>query len=418
MDSAYKLEKYMQRKIRSEELKNDRFAESKSSLHRSNLILSFFSYLEPLRVSRRHKERAVLMYDKISLQLGNQLGSICHQRLFLLSFLNVSIKLEEGSLEAKKIIEKIIGTLRSESQGTEESDEIYVKMSDIYAAEVFLLNGLGWKVELTIFSEFTDFFISSYFDEIFINVESEKDPQKDIFYLFIDYFSECSLSTFITFNVPMHTVALIIILISLDQYKPYLFSNNYSNSKSHQIYEEIIKNILIFFQDFYEVDFLRVENYKKIILDYLEERGIKIIKNYPDNMLQSIIEERKLNDSNYFKTSKNFKNTKFKNCSGNVNFTLEFDKLNIDYHSGSSSQLLSKTSTDNASNKTSPGKKKFILENDELLVSNYRAENKKASKYPKGKEFKEDSTTLLPILEENRRKSKSMNDLPVVETLI
>ena len=163
---------------------------------------------------------------------------------------------------------------------------------------------------------------------------------------------------------------------------------------------------------------MRVENYKKIILDYLEERGIKIIKNYPDNMLQSIIEERKLNDSNYFKTSKNFKNTKFKNCSGNVNFTLEFDKLNIDYHSGSSSQLLSKTSTDNASNKTSPGKKKFILENDELLVSNYRSENKKASKYPKGKEFKEDSTTLLPILEENRRKSKSMNDLPVVDTLI
>jgi hypothetical protein len=359
------------------------------------------------------------MYDKIFLQLGKSLGSLCYHRLFLLSLLNLSIKLEEGSLEAKKIIEKIIDTFRSEGQVINESEVIKcIKMSDIFAAEVFLLDGLGWKVELTIFSEFTDFLISSHFDKIFINTESEKDPQKENFYLFVDFFSECSLSAFITFNVPMHTVALIIILISLDQIIPFLFLNNFSNSKSHHIYEEIIKNILINFQDFYEVDFLRVENYKKILLDYLEERDINIIKNYPDTMLQSIIEERKLIDCNYFNTSKNLKYSKFKFFSQNMNFTLELDKMNINYHSGSSSQLLSKNSSDNVSNKTSPGKKIFKLENNEPLISNYLSENKKASKYQKGKEFKEDSTTLLPILEENRRKSKSMKDLPYVGTLI
>jgi hypothetical protein len=442
MDYSSSKDKYFFKKINSEELKNDNFALCKSSLNRSNLIFNFFSSLEGLKISRRHKERSLIMFDKFYNQFYEELSEFSNPpylKIFLLALLDISIKLEDRNESAKNILEKILlncHTKIKKSQSEENNQMLLcnIKLSNIYSTEIFLLNKMEWNIELTIFSEFTDFFISYYFEKLFNLIKKEdflptRDNEdvinfKEKFLLFINFFTECALSAFDLSYVPKHSISLIIILLSLDQIKPFIINSIKKPPESMIIvnFDKKLKIILFDLNEKYEVDFLRVDNYKKILLDYLEENGVNVVKNYPDENLKCLIQNENSNLKKYFKKSKisKSKNLLKKYSSFEIYSKFDFEKdINLNL-ANSKYNSTSKFNTESSlsSYKFSPKRKIFQLENDNTInffnfEKNYFSQNMEISKFRKTN-FKEDSKNFisLPVLEKHciMRKSKSMEN--------
>lgn len=422
MDSFTRKDKYFLKKITCEEMKNDYLSHCKANQIRKNLILNFFSSLEGLEISRRLKERSIIMFDIIYNKLSTESSNLSdtnytnYFQLFLLASLNISLKLEDGNDNSVKIMKKYLLNYEMKfNQSKEVNHKLLcnIKLFDIYSTELYILNMMEWKIELTIFTEFTDFFIFNYFEKLFNLFEKEdiltekkiddKINYKEKFILYVNFFTECSLIAFNLSYVPKHTISLLIILLSLDQIKPFIF-NSINNSLESVYFEKFNKkltNILIDIKEKYEVDFLRVYNYKILLLNFLEENKVKVIKNNENkenDQLKNLNENLKF----YFVKTKNlkFKNLQ-KKYSSNENFS-NFDKENILNLNLKNSNYFSNSKYNSeiiflSSSKYSPCRKIFKLEhnycvNNLYFEKNYYSQNTENMKLRKTK-FKEDYNT-------------------------
>ena len=72
-----------------------------SDSERCELILSFFRLTKNLNLQTRTKERVVLFYDKCSWDTS---FSQDYKKIFLVSILNLYLKIESGSEQALKVL--------------------------------------------------------------------------------------------------------------------------------------------------------------------------------------------------------------------------------------------------------------------------------------------------------------------------
>jgi len=182
-----------------------------------------------------------------------------------------------------------------------------------------MLNNLDWKFNTLCLSDFVNFFISKT-EEQHKNVFKSK-----TFLLFIDFFIECVLSSFISSFIPFHALSLCIILLAYDQY----LTLNKEEIDGTDVCLSILKNA----DEQLKIDLIQVDFFKKKVIECIKKElpEIKLNSIYPDERIQNILEKNKTKTSFYSADTKE-KKIKHELCQCNILEMTERDELG---HSGS-----------------------------------------------------------------------------------
>jgi hypothetical protein len=243
-----------------------------SDSERCELILSFFRLTKNLNLQTRTKERVILFYDKCSWDTS---FSQDFKKIFLVSILNLYIKIESGSEQALKVLKKLIDISTQINLNYSNSSNFSyprLKLIDVYNAELFVLNSIDWNFSLFTFSEYLDFF------QLFLQkkILLEEKEIKKLIEFFINFYSECSLVCFNTSKLPLHQKSLVIITFSL-------FELKVSNELNYN--EKVLVEILLYCKKQFMIHLSSMFDYIKIFYNFLIKIKIKI---YDEGFIRKI----------------------------------------------------------------------------------------------------------------------------------
>jgi hypothetical protein len=247
--------------IRDAEDINDDILSMQSKNDRTELILWFFKTFKAWE-NKKYKELTILLFDRVWIFLAEKF-SFEQNKVFLFSLFSIHHKLNSERSEQLELIESI--------------DKLQCKFkitkAEIYMAEIYLLNLLDWRFNVFGLSEIIEYFIN-YFCQI-KNISIKECVMCSISG-FCEFFTECGLMAFNTRHISYHTLSLAIILIAFDQIN--------SSFK-----EEDLINFISSIHNIYKVDLLRIENYKILLLNYMEQvLKLAIVRKLPDTAIQSV----------------------------------------------------------------------------------------------------------------------------------
>lgn len=256
--------------------------EIKQNPEKIQLALCFFKTLKNINVDIKIKEFSIRLYDLLKDIQDFNLG---FKKIFLLSLFNISLKIYETPSKKQEIMSYLIELVNENNSknldGVRDDSLIkensaHITIDEIHMAEIFLLNNLDWKFNMFFIHDYIKFFINNYFA-----FDSEdKSINEETLYSFINIFTESALTAFNTKNIYLHSVAICIIIISFDQF---IISTNYNN-KIKPMLIEFLKSC----HSKFSIDLVVVENYKKMLLDFLEFMDCEIIKLYPDENIKEV----------------------------------------------------------------------------------------------------------------------------------
>jgi len=282
-------------------LKNIRHSESESidileclaDTERIEIALFFFKLIRDLNIDIKIKEKTLRLYDLVN---NLEEYDLVFKKVFLISFLQISLKISENRQRTKEIISKVIDLLKNQTindnkeskENTEENnktltqDNISINIEELNMTEILLLNKLDWKFNIFLICDYVSYFMDNYFNDVksYINEKPLK--------LIIDLLTECTLTAFHTKTVSVHYLAISIILIALDQF---IFLSNYEINL-----KPLIKNFLKKCFEKFGVDLLQVDNYKKLLLEFVDLFDCKITKVSPDENIKELNCIKNFND--------------------------------------------------------------------------------------------------------------------------
>lgn len=215
-----------------------------SNKKRDTLITWYFFFLQNLNIEKVYIEKSLILMDRIHSFFD---FDISFQKILLVSLLNICFKLYSffNKIQTDEILQK----LNSESSNS----KVLVKQINI--GEIFLLNALEWDLNILTILNYIEYFILKYLPTLF------KEISKESFYLWIHYFLEFTLCTFNTLNLPLHSIAISLMLLS------YQHSTQYLDEKINQV----IINFLDILNFKYCVDLLVVDHYQKFLTKNLNK---------------------------------------------------------------------------------------------------------------------------------------------------
>jgi hypothetical protein len=387
MDSikTYLVRKVKQ-KIQEEENQNDNFEECRANAERVKLALCFFEMVQNIKISPKAKEKAIMLFDLVP---KTENFGLEYQQIFLLSILHTSLKLEEPpDIVLNKITQLIefINNIHVLNNNKDESEfgnflPISISIKELNMAEIFMLNKLEWKFNIVLISDFVNFFLENHLQNIYNYIELQS------LQLFINFFLECALSAFFSQLIPQHSVGIGVIILAIDQFRKL---DTYTNS-----IQPLILQFLEVCKTKYKIDLIRVENYKKLLIDFTDVIEVKIVKEYPDSNIKALTEKftndnliKYINDnSNHESFKLQFYNQNYRSCEINCNYrnklNISSNSKDIDNHqsnlvdiSNNSFSYLSKKEfkedniMTNSSSKSNSGDKKTVLKKFKSLNLN------------------------------------------------
>lgn len=262
--------KKVKAKIKEEEYTNENDYLSQPA--RTNLLDWYFMFIISSKVyCKKCMEKSIILLDNITPFFD---FDITFQRILLFALLSISLKLFSQNYEQE--IMKLL-----ESLNKLDLIEPKISRSNINYSETYLLNVLEWDINILTISNYIEYFFEKYLYSLFEYIKRE------CFDLCNEYFLEFCLCVFNSNKIPKHSLAVSIILISYDQ-----LHNTNDNF--------IITNFLKTLKMKYDLDLIRIENYKKILIQNIVHTLKKdtFIINYPDSNIQYV--ESKFNCCKFY----------------------------------------------------------------------------------------------------------------------
>ena len=151
--------------IKQSENENTDILECRADTERIELALFFFKLIKDLNIDIKIKEKTLRLYDLVN---NLEEYNLVFKKIFLISFLQISLKISENRQRTGEIISKVIDLLKNQminenkesKENTEENNKtliqnnISINIEELNMTEILLLNKLEWKFNIYLICDY------------------------------------------------------------------------------------------------------------------------------------------------------------------------------------------------------------------------------------------------------------------------